>query len=194
MTRRQGSARRLGLGVLCAVLGAQRGQAAPAAIAPWGIDRAGMDRSVAPGDDFVRFGGGSWLANTPIPPDRTSWGPFFVLHARSEQDVMAIVDEVASRPPAPGSIEQKIADFYASYLDAAAIEQAVLEVAVARHEAAQQVAHVLRIEEDRVGQPGAQRFGERGLAGAERPVPDAVARRGLGDQVPFLQSRGRAAA
>lgn len=126
VTRGQGSARRLGLGVLCAVLGAQRGQADPAAIAPWGIDLAGMDRSVAPGDDFVRFSGGAWLANTPIPPDRTSWGPFFELRARAEQDVKAIVDEVASRPHAPGSIEQKIADFYASYLDAAAIEQAGL--------------------------------------------------------------------
>ena len=123
MTRRRLG---LGLGVLCAVLGAQRGQADPAAIAPWGIDLAGMDRSVAPGDDFVRFSGGAWLANTPIPPDRTSWGPFFELRARAEQDVKAIVDEVASRPHGPGSIEQKIADFYASYLDAAAIEQAGL--------------------------------------------------------------------
>lgn len=112
--------------VLCVVLGAQRGQADPAAIAPWGIDLAGMDRSVAPGDDFVRFSGGAWLANTPIPPDRTSWGPFFELRARAEQDVKAIVDEVVSRPHAPGSIEQKLADFYASYLDAAAIEQAGL--------------------------------------------------------------------
>jgi putative endopeptidase len=93
-------------------------------IAPWGFDLAGMDRSVRPGDDFVRYAGGTWMRDTPIPADRASWGPFFALRANAEADVKAIVDEVVSEPHAPGSIEQKIADTYKSYLDAAAIESA----------------------------------------------------------------------
>ncbi len=33
-----------------------------------GIDLAGQDRSVAPGDDFFAHANGSWLKATEIPP------------------------------------------------------------------------------------------------------------------------------
>jgi putative endopeptidase len=102
------------------------GPSSGAAIAPWGVDLAGMDRSVKPGDDFFRYAGGTWLKQTQIPPDRSIWGPFYVLRAQAEADVKAIVDDVTSRPTAPGSIERKVADFYAAYLDTTAIEAAGL--------------------------------------------------------------------
>ena len=79
-----------------------------------------------PGGDFYRYAGGGWMRDTPIPPDRTSWGPFYILRAEAEADVKALVDEVVSRPAAPGSIERKVADFYAAYLDTGAIEAARL--------------------------------------------------------------------
>ena len=60
------------------------------------------------------------------PQTDTSWGPFYVLRANAEADVKAIVEEVVSRPGAPGSIERKIADFYKAYLDTGAIETAGL--------------------------------------------------------------------
>jgi putative endopeptidase len=96
-------------------------------IGSWGFDIPGMDRSVKPGDDFFRFGGGTWLKTTPIPPDRSSWGSFNILRANAEDDVKAIVEEVSSHQNAPGSVEQKVADYYASYLDTNAIEKAGLE-------------------------------------------------------------------
>ncbi len=110
---------------LVAVLFAAGASAAPR-IAPWGFDLAGMDRTVKPGDDFVRYAGGAWMRNTPIPPDRASWGPFFALRADAETEVKDIVDEVARGVHAPGSIERKIADTYNAYLDTAAIESAGL--------------------------------------------------------------------
>ena len=100
-------------------------------IAPWGFDLAGMDRSLKPGNDFVHYAGGTWMRETPIPPDRTSWGPFFALRAGAEADVKAIVDDLVRRKHAPGSIEQKIAATYDSYLDTAAIESAGLRPALA---------------------------------------------------------------
>lgn len=100
--------------------------AATPEIGAWGFDVEGMDPTVRPGDDFFRYGGGSWLKNTRIPPDRASWGPFFALRARAEADVKAIIDDLIRRPQAPGSPEEKIADFYAAYLDTAAIEKAGL--------------------------------------------------------------------
>jgi putative endopeptidase len=100
--------------------------AAAPTIPPWGFDLAGMDPSVRPGDDFARYSGGAWMRTTPIPPDRTAWGPFVMLRANAEADVRAIVEEVAGRPQRTGSIERKIADTYHAYLDTNAIEAAGL--------------------------------------------------------------------
>jgi putative endopeptidase len=95
-------------------------------IAPWGFDLSGMDRSVRPGDDFYRYSNGTWMRKTPIPSDRSSWGPFFILRAKAEADVKAIVQDLAMQPHPDGSIEQKIADSFTSYTNTAAIEKADL--------------------------------------------------------------------
>ncbi|MEP6834890.1 MAG: M13 family metallopeptidase [Gemmatimonas sp.] len=95
-------------------------------IAPWGFDLTGMDTTVKPGEDFAAFTGGAWMRNTTIPPDRSSWGPFSMLRASADADVKAIVENVVREPHAAGSLEQKITDFYQSYLDTASIEAAGL--------------------------------------------------------------------
>jgi len=102
------------------------GHAPKPAIDNWGFDLSGMDRTVKPGDDFVRYASGTWMKNTPIPPDRSSWGPFYALRANAEADVKAIIEEVVGQPNAEGSIERKIADYYSAYLDTNAIEAAGL--------------------------------------------------------------------
>ena len=43
-------------------------------IGTFGFDVAGMDRSVAPGDNFYRYASGTWAKNTPIPADRSNYG------------------------------------------------------------------------------------------------------------------------
>jgi putative endopeptidase len=100
--------------------------AASPVIPPWGFDLGGMDRSVKPGDDFDRYSSGAWKQATPIPPDRSAWGPFAMLRAKAESEVKAIVDDIAGRPQPAGSIERKIADTYNAYLDTNAIEAAGL--------------------------------------------------------------------
>jgi putative endopeptidase len=51
------------LGLSLVVIAQQAGSAPQAKpqIGTWGFDLTGMDRSVKPGDDFFRFGGGTWL-------------------------------------------------------------------------------------------------------------------------------------
>ncbi len=108
-------------------LAARPGWAASRArIAPWGFDLAGMDRSVRPGDDFARYAGGTWMRTTAIPPDRTSWGPFFSLRADAERDVREIIEAASAAPGPPGSDGRRIADTYRAYLDVAAIARAGL--------------------------------------------------------------------
>ena len=92
------------------------------AFGKWGFDEAAMDKSVKPGDDFFRYVGGTWMKNTPIPADRSSWGSFNILAAKSEEDVKNLVEEIAHKKNPAGSIEQKVADYYNSYLDTAKID------------------------------------------------------------------------
>lgn len=83
----------------------------------YGIDLAGRDLSVRPGNDFFKYAGGTWLKSNQIPADRTRWGAFDQLRAKSETDVKAIIDDLASKTHAAGSIEQKIGDFWKAYMN-----------------------------------------------------------------------------
>ena len=91
--------------------------ATSAAIGAWGIDLEARDRSSAPGDDFDRYANGSWLDSFAIPPDLSRYGTFVQLSLDAEADVRDIVEELAAGAPAPGSLEQKVGDFYASWMD-----------------------------------------------------------------------------
>ncbi len=97
-------------------------QTAAPRIGTWGFDIGGMDRTVAPGADFAKYAGGTWQAAARIPDDRTRWGAFDELREQADVHVIAIVAETTARGGAPGTDEQRIADFYASYVDTAAIE------------------------------------------------------------------------
>ncbi|HOZ24244.1 MAG TPA: hypothetical protein PLI83_05600, partial [Thermomonas sp.] len=49
---------------------------APTAGTGLGIDLAGMDKAVQPGDDFDAYANGTWAKTTEIPADRSSTGTF----------------------------------------------------------------------------------------------------------------------
>ena len=84
-----------------------------------GIDTSGFDTSVRPQDDFFESVNGRWVAETPLPPDRARWGSFDMLAENAQKDVRILVEEVSAKEGvAPGSAEQKIRDFYNSYMDA----------------------------------------------------------------------------
>jgi putative endopeptidase len=112
-----------------ALAAAHGGAAAPAAasaraqIGAFGLDLAGGDPSVKPGDDFARHANGRWQDTAQIPPDRASWGSFAMLRERSLQQVREILESLPEDSPA-GSTGQKLYDFYRSYLDTDAIERA----------------------------------------------------------------------
>ena len=86
------------------------------AIGDYGFDTAGMDRSVAPGDNFYRYANGTWEKNTPIPADKSNYGLFTVLDDLSKQRTQEILDA------AKGDTTSKIGNAYTSYLDAATVE------------------------------------------------------------------------
>jgi putative endopeptidase len=86
-----------------------------------GLDAAGMDRSVRPGDDFYRYANGAWERQTAIPGDRGSVSGFAVAARRAEEQLTALVQATAAAKAPPGSDLRRIGDFYTAFLDTAAI-------------------------------------------------------------------------
>ncbi len=89
----------------------------------WGIDTAGMDRSVKPGDDFFAFVNGTWAKNTPIPADRSSYGAFATLRELSEVRTRRLVEGYKVGNPATAGDEAKVAAVYRGFMDEATIEK-----------------------------------------------------------------------
>ncbi|MBU3744088.1 MAG: M13 family metallopeptidase, partial [Sediminibacterium sp.] len=87
------------------------------------FDKAGMDTTIQPGDNFFRYANGNWLKTTQIPDDQSGWGSFFTLYDNNLKKLRVILDEVAAQSNAKGSAAQKVGDFYASGMDTLAIEK-----------------------------------------------------------------------
>ena len=97
--------------------------AAPAPATPAiGIDLAGIDKTVKPGDDFEAYANGAWAAKAEIPADRSSIGSFLIAFEKAEQRQKELVQGLATGKPAAGSDEARIADFYNAFMDEAGIE------------------------------------------------------------------------
>ncbi|HSU25476.1 MAG TPA: hypothetical protein VLI65_05820, partial [Pyrinomonadaceae bacterium] len=81
---------------------------------PAGIDIAGMDKSVSPGDDFFRYANGGWFNATEIPADRTSFGAFDVIFDEVSKRTADIITAAgkSSKPE-----EKMVGDYYAAYLN-----------------------------------------------------------------------------
>ena len=90
--------------------------------APGGPDLGGIDRAVAPGDDFFRYANGAWLAATEIPPDRSSYGAGAIVDERTLQRTVEVIKNAGS-----SGDSAKVSTYYAAYLDEGSIESAGLK-------------------------------------------------------------------
>ena len=91
-----------------------------------GIVVANMDRSVKPGDDFYRYANGDWIKRTEIPPDSgyvwVSGGSNDSSTELSRKQTAGLIEEAVKANAPAGSNTRKIADFYRSFMDDAAID------------------------------------------------------------------------
>ena len=78
-----------------------------------GIDVAGMDKSVTPGDDFNAYTNGGWSKSTPIPEDKSSYGNDAILADETRKRLRSLIE---------GASAGKVGDFYSTFMDEAAIE------------------------------------------------------------------------
>jgi putative endopeptidase len=93
----------------------------------FGLDLSSRKLAVKPGDDFYAYANGTWVASFTIPPDRSSYGSFTKLAELSEQRVRDLIENASRAAATPGTSAQKVGDFYASFIDQAAIDAKGLE-------------------------------------------------------------------
>jgi len=126
----------------------------------WGYDSAGMDRAVNPGDNFFDYANGTWSKTTEIPADKPVWGGFVELDELSTQRTRTIIEDAAKANAPAGSVQRKVGDFYASFMDEAAIEA----------KGTAPLKPVLdRVAAVRTASDLARAFGELGQVGVESP-------------------------
>ncbi|MEI6419611.1 MAG: M13 family peptidase, partial [Sphingomonadales bacterium] len=83
----------LALGMTAPALAAD---AAKPELGSFGFDEAGMDKGVKPGDDFVAYTSGKYLAGLTIPADRSNYGMFTKLRDLSQERTRTIIESVAA--------------------------------------------------------------------------------------------------
>lgn len=98
--------------------------AAPVAALSSGIETANFDTAVRPQDDFYNYVNGTWMAKTEIPADKSNYGSFTALYEESQAAMKTIIEQAAAKQfLVAGSDEQKLGDFYKSYMNEALVEE-----------------------------------------------------------------------
>lgn len=85
-----------------------------------GLDVAGMDRSVNPGDDFFGYTNGEWMKTTSIPDDRSSYGVFDMLAEEANRRTADLIKEAGKS--ANNAEARLVGDYYDAYMNEKAIE------------------------------------------------------------------------
>ena len=92
----------------------------------FGVELDARDLNTKPGDDFFMYASGSWYETFELPADKTRDGAFGKLADRSEAQVKAILDDLATQPDLSGEAKL-VADFYNAYMDIDAINARGIE-------------------------------------------------------------------
>ncbi|HMB69072.1 MAG TPA: M13-type metalloendopeptidase [bacterium] len=115
------------LALLLLLLGAPAGASEYAPhIGEFGFDLTGRDETVRPQDDFFRYSNGQWLEEFEIPEDLSGYGSFTKLFLESEEQVREIIEDAAAAHAEPGTVEQKVGDLFADFVNQEAVEAAGL--------------------------------------------------------------------
>jgi endothelin-converting enzyme/putative endopeptidase len=92
--------------------------------APTAVDKAAMDPTASPCDDFYQYACGGWINATQIPGDEASWyRSFSVIVERNEQILREILEGYAKGENASDPYAKALGDFYGSCMDEPTIEK-----------------------------------------------------------------------
>lgn len=80
------------IGAIAGTAGAQQSAQSPS------FNRAYLDTTCAPCQDFWRFANGAWLGSVQIPPARSWWGRDDLIRARNDTVIRSLLDSLAYAP------------------------------------------------------------------------------------------------
>ena len=88
-----------------------------------GVEKENFDAGVKHTENFFYSINGTWLKNTEIPADKSNYGAFTKLYDDSQLAMRTIIETAAKKEgKVAGTDEQKLGDFYNSYMNESAIE------------------------------------------------------------------------
>ncbi len=96
-------------------------QSKPATVVTSDIN--GIDSSVKPENNFFMYVNRIWYDTAQIPPSQSGVGAYMFMNYPQRLRLQGILDSVSKANNTPGSIEQKLGDFYASGMDTTTINQ-----------------------------------------------------------------------
>jgi putative endopeptidase len=86
-----------------------------------------IDTTFSPASDFFLYANGGWIKKNPIPEDQSRWSVGSLINLDIYERLRAINEKAVNEKSAPGTISQKIGDFWFSGMDSAGIEKVRLD-------------------------------------------------------------------
>ena len=88
-----------------------------------GVTASNLDKTVKPTADFYQYACGGWMANNPLGVEYARFGSFDVLGENNQAQLKELVTKIAAQKNTPGTIEQKIGDFYNTAMNTEAVNK-----------------------------------------------------------------------
>lgn len=84
-----------------------------------GINRANLDLSVSPAEDFFQYADGGWMKANPLTPEFSRYGMFDLLRENAKTQLRELIDGLDNNPDSKikGTNAQKVRDLYAMGMD-----------------------------------------------------------------------------
>lgn len=82
-----------------------------------GIERAYMDLTAKPGENFFQYAGGGWMAANPLDAEHARYGHFNKLNETNQERLRQIILDLSASKSEAGTLEQKIGGLYRLAMD-----------------------------------------------------------------------------
>ncbi len=90
---------------------------------PKGVDRANLDETVAPNEDFYQYACGGWMKANPLQPQYSRFGQFDLMAENNKEQLKELIQGLAKQDNEEGSAAQKVNDLYLLGLDSVRLNE-----------------------------------------------------------------------